>query len=70
MASNKVVVENLYKIFDPEPADALAMLKQGVKKEDVFSKTGKVVGVNNVSFDVKEGEIFVLMGLSGSGNRR
>lgn len=67
MASNKVVVENLYKIFDPEPADALAMLKQGVKKEDVFSRTGKVVGVNNVSFDVKEGEIFVLMGLSGSG---
>ncbi|MGH6637736.1 MAG: quaternary amine ABC transporter ATP-binding protein [Polaromonas sp.] len=67
MRSEKVVVENLYKIFDPEPGDALAMLKQGVKKEDVFSRTGKVVGVNNVSFNVNEGEIFVLMGLSGSG---
>ncbi|MGH8049245.1 MAG: quaternary amine ABC transporter ATP-binding protein [Arenimonas sp.] len=67
MAPNKLVVENLYKIFDHEPNDALAMLKQGVKKEDVFSRTGKVVGVNNVSFNVNEGEIFVLMGLSGSG---
>src|SRR5712692_10084380 len=67
MPSGKVVVENLYKIFDPDPGDALAMLKQGVKKEAVFSQTGKVVGVNDVSFSVNEGEIFVLMGLSGSG---
>jgi glycine betaine/proline transport system ATP-binding protein len=64
---SKVVVENLYKIFDPHPRDALALLKQGEKKEMVFAKTGKVVGVNNVSFSVNEGEIFVLMGLSGSG---
>ncbi|MFC6519151.1 glycine betaine/L-proline ABC transporter ATP-binding protein [Undibacterium arcticum] len=67
MPSGKVVVENLYKIFDPDPCDALAMLKQGVKKEAVLSQTGKVVGVNDVSFSVNEGEIFVLMGLSGSG---
>ncbi len=67
MPAGKVVVENLYKIFDRNPGDALALLKQGVKKEAVFSRTGKVVGVNNVSFSVNEGEIFVLMGLSGSG---
>lgn len=67
MAADKVIVENLYKIFDPKPADALALLKQNVKKEEVFARTGKVAGVNNVSFSVKEGEIFVLMGLSGSG---
>ena len=64
---SKVVVENLYKIFDPDPRDALALLKRGEKKEVVFAKTGKVVGVNDVSFSVNEGEIFVLMGLSGSG---
>jgi glycine betaine/proline transport system ATP-binding protein len=67
MSSGKVVVENLYKIFDPRPADALALLKQGVNKDAVFAQTGKVVGVNNASFSVNEGEIFVLMGLSGSG---
>ncbi len=67
MPSDKVVVKNLYKVFDPDPRDALAMLKQGIKKDVVFSKTGKVVGVNDISFQVNEGEIFVLMGLSGSG---
>lgn len=67
MQSGKVVVEHLYKVFDPNPQDAIAMLKTGIRKEEVFSRTGKVVGVNNVSFSVQEGEIFVMMGLSGSG---
>jgi glycine betaine/proline transport system ATP-binding protein len=67
MPNGKVVIENLYKIFDPRPADALAMLKRGSTKEAVFAQTGKVAGVNDVSFTVNEGEIFVLMGLSGSG---
>ena len=43
------------------------MLANGASKDEVFAKTGHVVGVHNVSFDVKHGEIFVLMGLSGSG---
>jgi glycine betaine/proline transport system ATP-binding protein len=67
MAGAKVVIQNLYKVFDPRPADALALLRQGVDKDRVFAQTGKVVGVDDVSFSVNEGEIFVLMGLSGSG---
>jgi glycine betaine/proline transport system ATP-binding protein len=36
-------------------------------KDEIFSKTGMTIGVNDASFDIKEGEIFVVMGLSGSG---
>ncbi|WP_018150085.1 quaternary amine ABC transporter ATP-binding protein [Leeia oryzae] len=67
MQQSKIIVENLYKVFGPQPMDAVSLLKQGKKKEEIFEKTGQVVGVNNVSFEVGAGEIFVLMGLSGSG---
>jgi glycine betaine/proline transport system ATP-binding protein len=43
------------------------MLAAGATKDEIFARTGQVVGVHDVSFDVQEGEIFVLMGLSGSG---
>ena len=67
MQSSKIVVENLYKVFGDKPQEAMRLLKLGETKETVFRNTGQVVGVNNVSFSVAEGEIFVLMGLSGSG---
>jgi glycine betaine/proline transport system ATP-binding protein len=63
----KIVVENLYKIFGPEPRKAIEMLKNGSDKESIFEKTGMTVGVNNANFSVQAGEIFVVMGLSGSG---
>ncbi|MEZ4638125.1 MAG: glycine betaine/L-proline ABC transporter ATP-binding protein [Caldilineaceae bacterium] len=43
------------------------MMKAGASKDEVLAETGHVIGVNNVSFDVEEGEVFVVMGLSGSG---
>ncbi|WP_042302897.1 quaternary amine ABC transporter ATP-binding protein [Paraburkholderia kururiensis] len=67
MNSPKVVVEGLYKVFGNNPKLALDMLSGGATKDDIFAKTGQVVGVQDVSFEVPEGEIFVLMGLSGSG---
>lgn len=67
MNSPKVVVEGLCKVFGNSPKQALDMLAGGATKEEVFKRTGQIVGVHNVSFDVQEGEIFVLMGLSGSG---
>ncbi|MEM5437742.1 glycine betaine/L-proline ABC transporter ATP-binding protein [Paraburkholderia diazotrophica] len=67
MKSPKVVVEGLCKVFGPNPKLAQDMLSRGASKDEVFAKTGHVVGVHNASFDVQEGEIFVLMGLSGSG---
>jgi len=62
-----VEVKELTKIFGPEPDKALAMLKKGASKKEIFEKTKHTVGVNRASFAIEEGEIFVIMGLSGSG---
>jgi len=65
---DKIRIENVTKIYGRNPrAHALKMLENGSSKDEIFAKTGHVVGLDNVSFDVKEGEIFVVMGLSGSG---
>lgn len=63
----KLRVENVYKIFGDHPDQALEGLKEGKSKIEIFEATGQTVGVQDVSFDVGEGEIFVVMGLSGSG---
>jgi len=63
----KIVVENLYKIFGSHPKKAMKLLKDGLNKEEILEKTGMTVGVDNASFSINAGEIFVVMGLSGSG---
>ncbi len=64
---SKLVVKNLYKVFGSNPKQALELIKKGQTKEKILKKTGMTIGVNNVSFNVEEGETFVIMGLSGSG---
>ncbi|MBB1485551.1 glycine betaine/L-proline ABC transporter ATP-binding protein ProV [Oceanospirillum sediminis] len=63
----KLEVKNLCKVFGEQPAQALALLDQGVGKDDIFARTGHVIGVKDASLSINEGEIFVIMGLSGSG---
>jgi glycine betaine/proline transport system ATP-binding protein len=63
----KIVVENLYKVFGKEPQKAMELLKAGDDKNAIHEKTGMTVGVDNASFTIESGEIFVIMGLSGSG---
>ena len=65
--TEKIRVENLVKVFGRNPKAVLKKLEKGITKEEILKKTGNAVGVNNVSFEVNEGEIFVIMGLSGSG---
>lgn len=60
-------IENLYKIYGKHPEKAMELLKEGLTKEEIKEKTREVVAIQDVSFEVKRGEIFVLMGLSGSG---
>lgn len=63
----KIRVENLVKVFGRQSHSILKRLEKGETKEQILKETGNTVGVNNVTFEVNEGEIFVIMGLSGSG---
>jgi glycine betaine/proline transport system ATP-binding protein len=65
--TDKLVIENIYKIFGPAPDEAMALLDQGLEKDEIFQRTGTTVGVQQASFSIREGEVFVVMGLSGSG---
>ncbi len=62
-----IEVKNISKIFGPRPERAFKLLEQGMSKEEVQKKLGIVIGVYDISFEVKSGEVFVIMGLSGSG---
>jgi glycine betaine/proline transport system ATP-binding protein len=62
-----VVVQDLYKIFGPNPERAYELIEQGKTKDEILEETGLTIGVQKASFEVYEGEIFVCMGLSGSG---
>ena len=63
----KIKVEKLTKIFGKNPKKAYQLLEKGQDKKEIFKETGMTVGVNQVSFEVQEGEMVVIMGLSGSG---
>lgn len=63
----KLEVKNLIKIFGPNPKKALKLMEEGQSKDEILNETSDTIAINNVSFSVHEGEIFVVMGLSGSG---
>ncbi len=63
----KLEVKNLYKVFGENPDRAFKHIEKGVGKEALLAKTGLSLGVKNASLAIEEGEIFVIMGLSGSG---
>lgn len=59
--------DNVDVIFSKYPKEALALLDQGLSRDQILKKTGLVVGVEKASMDIERGEICVMMGLSGSG---
>ena len=68
MGEEMIVLDEVYKIFGPQPRGrAFDLVRSGMGKNRVQAETGHVVGLDNVSFSVNKGEIFVVMGLSGSG---
>ncbi|MCP3855241.1 MAG: ATP-binding cassette domain-containing protein, partial [Actinomycetia bacterium] len=68
MGEEIVRLEGVYKLFGPQPRGrAFDLVRSGVGKDEVQRLSGHVVGLNDVNFSVNKGEIFVVMGLSGSG---
>ena len=65
--TEKIIVKDLIKIFENHSPKAINLIKEGKSKEAMRRETGLTVGVNHVSFTIRQGEIFVIMGLSGSG---
>ncbi|WGV98570.1 choline ABC transporter ATP-binding protein [Vibrio sp. YMD68] len=65
--ADAITIKNLDVVFGDKTAKALELLDEGKTRQEIIDETGQVVGVDNVSLSVKEGEICVLMGLSGSG---
>ena len=63
----KLEVKNLYKVFGEHPQRAFKYIEKGLSKEQILEKTGLSLGVKDASLAIEEGEIFVIMGLSGSG---
>ena len=63
----KISIENVYKIFGPDPQSVLPRVQEGMSKTDVLEETGHTVGIKDVSLEIGAGEIYVIMGLSGSG---
>ena len=58
--------DSVYKIFGD---NIERMMRKSDGKVDVkaFQEAGCIFGVNNASFEVRKGEMLVVMGLSGSG---
>ena len=63
-----IEIKNVWKIFGNTSVEALnAIQNNRISKQEALEKYNSVIGVSDVSFDVKKGEIFCVMGLSGSG---
>ena len=65
--SPKIEIRNLYKIFGSNPKSALEKVKAGMEKEELLAQTNHVLGLQDISIDIRESAITVVMGLSGSG---
>src|SRR5690606_35875422 len=61
-----VRAEGLFKVFGRRADEAVRQLREGATREDV-SKLGVTPAVIDASFQIQQGETFVVMGLSGSG---
>tara|TARA_B100000378_G_scaffold195148_1_gene158882 strand:- start:2570 stop:3871 length:1302 start_codon:yes stop_codon:yes gene_type:complete len=61
-----IEVKDLFKVFGRDGRKNVEKLKSGASRSDLAAQ-GATAAVIDASFDVKPGEIFVIMGLSGSG---
>lgn len=63
-----IEISNVWKIFGEHPTRALKVAREGtLSKQALLEQHDAVVGVADVSLQIRRGEIFCVMGLSGSG---
>ena len=62
-----IACRGVWKIFGADAARVLEEFDGTLSKQEIQVRTRHVVAVKDVSFEVRKGECFVVMGLSGSG---
>jgi glycine betaine/proline transport system ATP-binding protein len=69
MNSNEVIrLDGVWKVFGDRVTEAMEAIRtRDLTKTEVLAEFGCVVGIADCSFTVNKGEIFCVMGLSGSG---
>ncbi|WP_299951428.1 glycine betaine/L-proline ABC transporter ATP-binding protein [uncultured Ruegeria sp.] len=68
MTEDVITLEGVWKIFGANADAAMTAVRdRGLTKPEVLKEFNCMVGIADVSFSVKRGEIFCVMGLSGSG---
>ena len=66
-SGSAIRIENVWKVFGNTSNEAVeAIQNHKISKTEAWEKDNSVIGLSDVSFDVKQGEIFCVMGLSGS----
>lgn len=63
----KIRIRNLYKVFGENPRKAMKHVHAGLSKAELLDQHSHVLGLKDISLDIKARELQVIMGLSGSG---
>ena len=65
--NTQIVIKDLWKIYGKDTKRVFQKNLQNKSKEEIQNKTGCIVGLRNINLEIKKGEFYILMGLSGSG---
>ena len=57
--NTKISIENVYKIFGPDPQSVFDRVKAGASKTEILEETGHTIGIRDVSLEIGSGEIYV-----------
>ena len=60
-------VENISKLYGADKKEAVKLKEEGLSKDEIYDKTKVTLALWDVNLEVKDKEIFVIIGLSGSG---
>ncbi|MEK7787893.1 MAG: ATP-binding cassette domain-containing protein, partial [Chloroflexota bacterium] len=66
-SSCEISCHDVWKVFGKNPERLIESVDPEQSRSQVLNRTGHLIAVRGVSFDVQKGETFVVMGLSGSG---
>ena len=57
--AKQIVIDHVFKVFGDDPQEALALVRQGLSKQEVLARTGQSIGVFDAHLSIEAGEIFV-----------